>query len=247
MKKPEILSTKDYSIFKMVNFNRNKNKNHIRSVKEIITKENLLHLHPIIVNEHMEVIDGQHRLAAAIELGIDIFYIQDTVSYEHILNSNLFQKKMSLDDVVKFYSMKDGIKDYLEFKEYAELLSLSPKSLIGLLFGTVSIPMIGFIKSGKFKMPPKKDMVDNLIFSFCKFKEFTHEKKISPFTMFSSANFTIAFRNLILISSYNENVFFSKLEQRWFDLKPQLNSKEWTRLLISIYNWKNHNPIQSDV
>ncbi len=246
MEYPKIQSTKDYAIFKMVNFNRTKNKNHIQAVKSIIQKENLLHLHPIIINEQMEVIDGQHRLEAAKELGIDIFYIQDKVSYEHILNSNLFQKKMTLEDVVKFYAVKDKIPHYIEFKDYTELLNLSPKSLIGLLFGTVSIPMIGFIKSGKFQMPPKRSIVENLVFSFSKFKEFTHEKKITPFAMFSSSNFTVAFRNLILLKDYNENVFFSKLEQRWFDLKPQLNSKEWTRLLISVYNWKNHNPIQND-
>jgi hypothetical protein len=243
---PTILKTKDYSIFKSVKFNREKNKRHIESIKKIITKENLLHLHPILVNGDMEVIDGQHRLEAAKALNLDIFYIQDKISYDHILNSNLFQKKMVLEDVIKFYALKDKLKDYIEFMEYIELLGISPKSLIALMFGTVSIPMIGFIKSGMFKMPPRKETLEKIILSFEKFKQFTVEKRITPFSIFSSCNFVVAFRNIILMREYNEDVFYSKLEQRWFDLKPQLNSKEWTRALIGIYNWKNQNPIRED-
>lgn len=243
---PTIQKTNDYSIFKSVSFNREKNKRHIESIKKIIQKENLLHLHPILVNEKMEVVDGQHRLEAAKELGLDVFYIQDKISYEHILNSNLFQKKLVLEDVIKYYALKDAIPAYLQFQEYLNSTEISPKALIGLIFGTVSVPMIGFIKAGKFVLPTNTEVVDKLISSFNKFKEFAKEKRITPFTMFTSSSFTIAFRNLILLNDYNEEIFFSKLQQRWFDLKPQLNSKEWTRLLISIYNWKNHNPIAFD-
>lgn len=240
---PQIQKTTDYAIFKAVSFNREKNKRHIESIKKIISQENLLHLHPILVNEKMEVVDGQHRLEAAKELGLEVFYIQDKISYEHILNSNLFQKKLALEDVIKFYAMKDALPDYIRFQEMIQDLELSPKALMGLLFGTVSIPMIGFIKSGRFVMPSDTRIVDRLTSSFAKFRDFVKEKRITPFTMFSSANFTVAFRNVVLLNEYNEDTFMSKLQQRWFDLKPQLNAKEWTRQLISIYNWKNHNPI----
>ena len=244
MDTPQIQKTKDYSIFKHVAFNRERNKRHIQAIKTIISKENLLHLHPILVNEKMEVVDGQHRLEAAKDLGLEVFYIQDKISYEHILNSNLFQKKLVLEDVVKFYALKDNIPSYVEFQEYINLLDLSPKAIIGLLFGTVSRPMIDFIKSGKFSMPQNTEIVEKLIFAFSKFKDFVKEKRITPFAMFSSSNFTVALRNLVLMGQYDERIFFNKLEQRWFDLKPQLNSKEWTRQLISIYNWKNHNPLE---
>lgn len=243
MDTPKIISTKEYSIFNSVDFNRKKNERHIQQLKKIIQKENLLHLHPILVNEKMEVVDGQHRLEAAKELGLDIFYIQDRISYDHILNSNLFQKKLILEDVIKFYAVKDGIPSYLELQEYMNLLEISPKSLISLIFGTMSLPMIEFIKSGKFEMPRDKMYLEKVVFSFSKLKEFVKEKKITPYTMFSSTNFTVAFRNLVLLPDYIENIFFNKLSQRWFDLKPQINSKEWTRVLIGIYNWKNHNPI----
>lgn len=244
---PQIQRTKDYSIFKMVRFNREKNKRHIESVKKIIAKENLLHLHPILVNEYMEVIDGQHRLEAAKELGVEVFYIKDKISYDHILHSNLFQKKMSLEDVIKFYSLKDKLPDYVQFNDYLHLLKISPKAFIGLLFGVISPALLEFIKTGNFKMPSSLHTVEKLVSSLSRFMHFVNEKRITPKSMFSSSSFTIAFRNLVLLNAFSEDIFMNKLELRWFELNPQLNTKEWTKQLIAIYNWKNHNPITESV
>lgn len=241
---PQIQQTLDYSIFKILGFNRDKRKRQVETIKKAIQAENLLSFHPIIVNERMEVIDGQHRLEAAMQLGLPIFYVQGQVSYDHILISNLIQKRMSLEDAVKFYALKDNIESYLLFRQYLQDLKIGPKALMGLFFGTVSVPMIQFMKSGRFKMPENKDFVQRIVRDFSKFLEFIVDKKIRPVSMFTSPSFTVGYRNLVLIPQFNESIFFSKLSQKWFDLKPQLNASEWTRLLISIYNWKNHYPLE---
>lgn len=241
---PQILKTRDYSIFKSVEFNRNKNKKHIQNVIKIIKKENLLHLHPILVNKDMEVIDGQHRLEAAKELGVEIFYIQSDLSYEHILSSNLIQKNASLNDVIKFYALKDALPDYKFLYDALQSLYLSAKGLIGLLFGTCMPPLVQQIKEGRFRIPVNPDIINSYISSYKNFIEFVKSKRISPISMFSNSNFTIAFRNLIMVNGFSEKTFMNKLEMRWFDLKPQINSKEWTRQLVSIYNWKNQNQIE---
>ncbi len=244
MEAPEIHKTKDYSIFKFVSFNRDKQKKQIECMKKILQKENLLHFHPIVVNEQMEVIDGQHRLSAAQELGLEIFYVQGNVSYEHILNSNLIQKKLCLADVIKFYALKDKIEDYIKLKKYCDELNVNPKALLGLIFGNCSPYIIDFLKTGKFKFPSSTEVVQNMIDYFRNFMVFVKEKRISPYSMFSNNVFTIAFRNLITIPGFNESVFLSKLQMKWFDLKPQINSKEWTRVLIDIYNWRNQNRLE---
>lgn len=240
---PEILRTKEYSTFKMVNFNRDKSKKHILNVIKMIKKENLLHLHPILVNHQMEVIDGQHRLEAAKELGLEIFYIKSEVSYDHILASNLIQKNASLLDVIKFYALKDSFPDYVFLHKCLSSMSLSAKGLIGLIFGTCSPALVEFLKEGKFQLPADPRYVERQLNSYKNFMDFAKSKRITPYSMFSNSNFTIAFRNLILINGFSEQTFMGKLENRWFDLKPQASCKEWTRQLISIYNWKNHNPI----
>lgn len=241
---PQILRTKDYSIFKTVNFNRDKNKKHIRNVIKIIKKENLLHLHPILVNDAMEVIDGQHRLEAAKELDLEIFYIRSNLSYEHILSSNLIQKNASLNDVIKFYAVKDAIPSYMFLYQSLLNLNLSAKALIGLIFGSCMPALIEQIKEGRFQIPQDASILNRLIEAYKNFIEFAKSKRITPYSMFANFNFTIAFRNLVLIHGFVEQTFMNKLDMRWFDLKPQINSKEWTRQLISIYNWKNQNPLE---
>jgi hypothetical protein len=246
MENPKIENTSDYSIFKQVNFNREKNLRHIKNLKAILLKENLLHLHPILVNEKMEVVDGQHRLEAAKELSLPIFYIKSDLSYDHILNSNLFQKKLSLKDVIKFYANKDKIDSYIQLFDYLKKIDVQPKCFFGLIFGGINREIIDFIKSGKFQFPDNRTTIDKLIASYSEFMGFVKSKRITPFSMFTTADFTIGYRNLVLSQGFNENVFLSKIEQRWFDLKPQLNSKEWTRQMIGIYNWKNHTPLQNN-
>jgi hypothetical protein len=241
---PKILKTHDYSIFKTVNFNRDKSKKHIRDVIKIIKKENLLHLHPILVNNDMEVIDGQHRLEAAKELGLEIFYIQSDLSYEHILSSNLIQKNASLNDVIKFYALKDAIPSYVFLHQCLLSLDLSAKGLIGLIFGSCMPALVEQIKDGKFQLPGDPSILNKFIELYKNFIGFVKAKRVTPYSMFSNSNFTIAFRNLVLLNGFVEQTFMNKLEMRWFDLKPQMNSKEWTRQLISIYNWKNQNPIE---
>jgi len=240
---PNIQKTGDYTIFKILNFNRQKSKKHIEEIKRLVTNENLLHLHPILVNENMEVIDGQHRLEAAKALNLEIFYIQDKISYEHILTSNLYQQKLTLKDTIKFFAIKDAIPSYLFLYNCVQETSLSPKALIALFFSSNSKSIIEFIKSGKFEMPSNRELIQKLLDSLKKFLVFAVEKRIKPFSMFSSSLFSIGYRNLVLFSDFKEEIWFNKLEQRWFDLKPQLNSQEWTRQLLGIYNWKNQNPL----
>jgi hypothetical protein len=244
IKTPEIHRTMDYDKLKLLKFNRNSSKGAIERMKKAMQKEFLLQFHPIVVNEKLEIIAGQHRYVAAKELGLELFYVQGDVSYDHVIDDNMNHKKQELYDVIKFYAVKDMIPSYRALDDYINRLNISPKALIGLIFGVLSIPMVDFIKSGKFELPNNKKVMDTVIDRFFEFKEFVKEKRITPSSMFNSSNFTVAFRNLVLLSDFKEEIWSSKLEQRWFDLKPQLNSKEWTRQLVSIYNWKNHNPIQ---
>jgi hypothetical protein len=64
--------------------------------------------------------------------------------------------------------------------------------------------------------------------------------------MFKGTPFVVAFRNLVLIPEFDMETFFKKLSNKWFELKPQSNSKEWTKLLVEIYNWKNSNKIEAE-
>jgi hypothetical protein len=245
MKKPQIQSTTDYSIFKFVSFNREKQKSHIENLKHIIQENNLLAFHPIIVNEKMEVIDGQHRLAAAQDLGLEIYYVLGDVDYSHILNANLIQKRGSVKDAIKFYAVKDHLKDYILLIEYMKKLELDVKAMLCLLLGTSSHGVCNLIQKGKFIFPSDNIQNKTLIDSYEELLCWAKERRLAPLSMIKSAYFTSAFRYLI-ISGIPIKILLQKLSIKWFELKPQANSKQWMELLISIYNFKNHQPFSLD-
>ena len=62
----QVLQTNVHSIFKTQKGNRPINKNHLDRLILSMKKKYLIS--PILVNEKMEVIDGQHRLQAQKEL-----------------------------------------------------------------------------------------------------------------------------------------------------------------------------------
>ena len=66
----EVYKTNDLSIFKFTKFNRN-----VVHTREMLEQAKQGFISPIIVNEYMVVIDGQHRLEHAKEAGVPIEYI----------------------------------------------------------------------------------------------------------------------------------------------------------------------------
>ena len=71
----DTFQTKDYDIFQIIEGNRPVDEKHVKQLISNMTKYgNLTPNFPIVVNEAIEVIDGQHRIAALKELGWPVFY-----------------------------------------------------------------------------------------------------------------------------------------------------------------------------
>jgi hypothetical protein len=127
MKPPKILYTEDHKSFKKILSNRDLVPAHVRNLVADIQRRNLLHLFPIIVNSKMEVIEGQHRVAAAKELKLGIFYIvDDNVKSTDIAAINANRKSWSGKDYVRFYA-REGRAEY---KKLETIMSDYPKLTI---------------------------------------------------------------------------------------------------------------------
>ena len=99
---PRVKFTRNYSQFKKLGGNRDVGscKKLIKSIEKVGYIPN-----PIIVNEKMEVADGQHRLQACEELGIPIAYIViPGVTVETARNMNTGQKNWKNIDYIKSYA-----------------------------------------------------------------------------------------------------------------------------------------------
>lgn len=242
----QIEKTKEYDKFKLLKGNRPLDRYHLKKLKESIEKDNRLNLHPIIVNENYEVIDGQHRLETAKQLGIDIFFIKsNTVCDDHLIICNVNQKSFDVENYIDFFAIKEKKEEYIQLRDMLKSSGLKPKALLTLILGTVSATILEFLKTGKFKFPANQEPLEVLNFYF-DFSAYVKDKRIKPFSIFTNHNFTRALRWIFKTSGFESEIFFKKLDLRWFDLKPQRTSEDWYSLLIGIYNFKNHNRIDDE-
>lgn len=242
----QVEKTKDYDKFKILTGNRAVERHHLKKLKASIEKSNHLNLHPIIVNNNFEVIDGQHRLQAARELQVEIFYIQSAnIEDDHLIDCNVNQKSFDVENYINYFAIKDKKEEYIQLKNMLKASGLKPKAILTLILGTVSANILEFLKTGKFKFPTNHDpkMILNFYYDF---KAYAADKRIKPLSIFSNHNFTRALRWLFLTQGFEHTIFFKKLDLQWFELKPQRTAEDWYKLLISIYNYKNHAKIEGE-
>ena len=112
----QVHTTKDYSLFKTLNGNRDVNQLHLTRLKESMKKNHLTTI--IMVNEKFEIIDGQHRFLISQELKLPINYIISKnygLNEVQILNANM--KNWTIVDYVNGYCDL-GYKDYEIYREF---------------------------------------------------------------------------------------------------------------------------------
>ena len=109
--------TKDYSIFKRLIGNRDIPESRISKIVESIQTIGWVH-NPIIVNEKMEVIDGQGRLTALQRLKMPVEYIiAEGAGNKECIYMNMNMVNWKLPDFIKSYAEQGN-------ENYQRLLSL---------------------------------------------------------------------------------------------------------------------------
>jgi hypothetical protein len=115
-----LYETRDYEMFEFFSGNRNINP---AKVKDLLRSFNERHYPvPIIVDQQMRVLDGQHRLEAARAGGFPVFFLklpEDIVPTQVIRQLNADQKPYSLPDHLKLY-VDDERGNYVRFQNLYE-------------------------------------------------------------------------------------------------------------------------------
>lgn len=129
------MRTRDYSIFRNINGNRKITPKHVVDLTYAIERKNLLEYYPVLVNEVMEVIDGQHRLMAAAKLDYEVYYEKvKGLVLEDVMSINTASRSWTLADFVDAY-IRLGNSDYTELREFAEKHHLNLSISAALLAG----------------------------------------------------------------------------------------------------------------
>lgn len=237
-------TTSDYGIFKKIPGNRDLNRSHMRTMCESLQKNNFLHTHPIMIDKDGYVIDGQHRLEAAKRLGLEVHYfITDEDREASLIESNVNVRRWEKTDFLNLHAEGHNNDNYIELKLLLDETKLKPKALFNLILDNVNAEINREIKRGKFQFS-NRIMTYDLVEFYTRLRNYTNEKKIKPYGMFKSNYFTQAFRWIYKTDGFDVDIFFNKLDNKWYELKPQTSSVEWYKVLLSIFNYKNKHVIE---
>jgi len=229
----QIFYTTDYGIFKELLGNRDIDENHVKHLIKSM-KEEYLEI-PIQVNQKMEVIDGQHRLAACKELGFPIYYtIVKGAGLEQTQRQNALSKKWSMIDVLDSYC-KRGFYDYIKIKSYMTDYGLTlHQSLMVLNLNQVGGASNNIFRLGNFK-------VRDLNKSKAIVKDLNKLGKIVPITD------VIIFRSFLNLltkcEEFETDVFINKMQYQSQRFKKQRDIKMQLEIIEDIYNYRNRSKV----
>lgn len=118
-KQINIYTTTDYEQFNRLKGNRDVTNKRVAIIKDSIAQVGYIS-NPIIVNEGLEVIDGQGRLEALRQLGMPVeFRIVKGLGINECRAMNLKPTGWSISDFVKSYA-EYGNENYIRFKDIAD-------------------------------------------------------------------------------------------------------------------------------
>jgi len=153
----KVFRTKDYSIFKIHQMNRSIIPNHVRYLKKLIAENGWLRGSNIIIDGKGNVIDGQHRLMAAMELGREVDYIiEKSATVSSMSELNRGQRGWNIITHLEHY-VKLGVQDYILLDRFMKNFPhLRPTECTMLVKNNNSSAERGTFESGNFKVSDMK-------------------------------------------------------------------------------------------
>lgn len=232
-KSNNIYTTTDYSIFKAIDGNRAINGQHLARIKKSMQEEYLFTA--IMVNDKMEVIDGQHRLEAAKSLGLPVNYLvcegYNLLDVQR-LNQNL--KAWNTHDYLAGYCDM-GINDYIIFKKFIEDYRFSTETTLHLLSGnTTGGHTLSLFKQGLFKVKNLKTaskIAESILLIAPYYQGFRRRSFVAAMIMLFNKDF------------FDFDEFMAKLKLQPTALKDCTNTVAYLALIEEIYNYRRREKI----
>tara|TARA_R110001606_G_scaffold389707_1_gene556045 strand:- start:81 stop:854 length:774 start_codon:yes stop_codon:yes gene_type:complete len=233
----DVFITEDLDRFELMRGNRPPNPQHVEHLAKNIEKFGML-CNPILVNEDMQVIDGQHRLLAAKKIGVSIYYIiVKGYNLEQVKALNLKQKNWTKIDFLNSYADM-GIESYVFIRQFMQRHLFILNTCLILLEARASTNTYrGTGTSGKFKEGTVK------LGDIKKAELYAEQLKILQ----SYHNLKGRFNAIMITILKNKNFvfseFLSKLKLQPTALVECATGEQYKQLIEHIYNYRRHNKV----
>lgn len=239
-----IYQTKDYSLFKMMDENREINNAKIKKIiKQIDAGNDVLQYCPALVKErdgYMFILDGQHRYTISKILKRPVYYVivTEDKSMMDIAKVNSNTEKWRQENYINCYT-KTGNKNYEVLQAYRNLYGFSVGICLNLLtYGEPGAPhgntsLHQEFESGDFEVKTYTQAVD--------FGDIV--KKFEFFSNWKSRDFVIAIYKIVSAKKVSINDVVAAVEKNKEMLVKQGNDKEYIFKIESIMNIGKKNRI----
>lgn len=231
-----IEQTKDYEQFVILGANREVSKSHINKlVKVFRDNPRASEYRPVLVNENMEVIDGQHRLYALMELGYPIFYTTVRgLTIDDTQQMNAYQRNWSPIDYAKSYATL-GNTEYKRFLYFFNKYLFTYRTTMLYMLGKISMGAESRFRTGGFSTEAP-DEVLNIRFTMLEDVVNEIHAQIKGFTR-TDAAFARAFLAMLMRPDYDHDFFLHKLNLFCAKfITPKAGVVDYQRQLESVWN-----------
>jgi hypothetical protein len=234
-----IQSTTDYAQFTFRDDNRAAiSPSHVAVLKKSIEKHNMLEFRPMQVNASMEIIDGQHRLKAAEQLGVKIYYqvIEDSQPKDLILLN--VAKNWGASDYLNYY-VKNGYPEYQKMDKFMKDSNLTLRIALTFLAGTSQVAIKKF-KEGEFVFAC--DTVAEELAQVHQTIEFI-KLQIGRLPWIDGARVWRALACLVKQHNFNMEKWINNLGRMSQKLVAKATLRDYMELFQGIHNYRNDNKI----
>ncbi len=238
-------STMNYDLFKKHPSNTPINDTIVNKLVDSIQQRNMLSLKPILVNEKMQVLDGQHRLEAAKKLNLPVYYIVEKEAQDMdmiLLNAN--QRTWKLADYHNFF-LTQGSPEYRKLDEFTKNHKMNLQEYMKLdNYGRKSVNSNNF-RHGKFVMPNETEQTGKLkIWNFAKeLIQFIGKRRSDIPQVLKSVNFQRALISFLKRDDISLEEVRSKVEMKIDILGARSGMGGYYQMFMEIYNFRRRDPI----
>lgn len=225
----QVNRTTNYDQFVFLEANRDQSRGHVEALKRAFDEiGNLTRVQPILVNDNMEIIDGQHRFVACKELGEPIFYtVVPGLGVNDARQMNILHRGWTIEDFARSYAAA-GDPNYQKYLELREDYGFNHSILMNYI--TNSQGSGGEYKEfrvGNFVMPDIQEVRSRL----------TRLAEAGEFVpMVSDRYFARAFLRAQQVEGYDHKRMLRKLELHQNLLRRYASTEDYLRMLEEIYN-----------
>jgi hypothetical protein len=226
---PKIQSTTDYDAFKFIIANRDQSRGHVENLKKGFEERgNLTQVQPILVNENMEVIDGQHRLVAAREMKVPVYYtVYPGLRIGDARSLNILHRSWTTDDYARSYALA-GDTNYQRYLNVLEDFGFNHSITLTALNNNDK-GAFKLFREGEFTMTQAQETAGR-----AKLEALQRVSEYVPFT--SQIYFAKAYMGILDIPGFDERHMLRKLGTHESRIHRMGSVDDYKRMLEEIYN-----------